>query len=75
MYGDSVVVTLVDSILILEIMSRRFFLRGIYLITGSRKDGDGDPRSSRVKFIAHATYLRLNYLTHQRENDLKLPQL
>ncbi|GJR49143.1 hypothetical protein Tco_1317246 [Tanacetum coccineum] len=41
-YGDSDGGTLDDSILILEIMSRRFFLRGIYLITGSRKDGDGD---------------------------------
>ncbi|GJW81932.1 hypothetical protein Tco_0145907 [Tanacetum coccineum] len=33
-YGDSDGYTLDDPILILEILSRRFFLRGIYLITG-----------------------------------------
>ncbi|GKB08881.1 hypothetical protein Tco_0837193 [Tanacetum coccineum] len=41
-YGDSDGCTLDDLILILEILLRRFFLRGIYLITGSHKDGDGD---------------------------------
>ncbi|GJT17864.1 integrase, catalytic region, zinc finger, CCHC-type containing protein [Tanacetum coccineum] len=41
-YGDSDGCTLDDPILILEILSRRFFLRGIYLITCSLKDGDGD---------------------------------
>ncbi|GKC18367.1 hypothetical protein Tco_1020517 [Tanacetum coccineum] len=41
-YGDSDGYTFDDPILILEILSRRFLLRGIYLITGSSKDGDGD---------------------------------
>ncbi|GKB39542.1 hypothetical protein Tco_0884484 [Tanacetum coccineum] len=41
-YGDSDGYTFNDPILILEILSRRFLLRGIYLITGSSKDEDGD---------------------------------
>ncbi|GKA04900.1 hypothetical protein Tco_0684020 [Tanacetum coccineum] len=41
-YGDLDGYTSDDPILILEILSRRFFLRWIYLITGSSKDGDGD---------------------------------
>ncbi|GJX15970.1 retrovirus-related pol polyprotein from transposon TNT 1-94 [Tanacetum coccineum] len=41
-YGDSEGYTFDDPILILEILSRRSLLRGIYLITGSSKDGDGD---------------------------------
>ncbi|GJY78673.1 hypothetical protein Tco_0484474 [Tanacetum coccineum] len=41
-YGDSDGYTFDDPILILEILSRRFLLREIYLITGSSKDGDGD---------------------------------
>ncbi|GJT01149.1 hypothetical protein Tco_0822318 [Tanacetum coccineum] len=41
-YGDSDGYTFDDPILILEILSRRFLLRGIYLITGSSKVGDGD---------------------------------
>ncbi|GJV40584.1 hypothetical protein Tco_1419024 [Tanacetum coccineum] len=41
-YGDSDGYTFDDPILILEILSRRFLLRGIYLITGASKDRDGD---------------------------------
>ncbi|GKB46612.1 hypothetical protein Tco_0897365 [Tanacetum coccineum] len=41
-YGDSDGYTYDDPILILEILSRRFLLRGIYLIIGSSTDGDGD---------------------------------
>ncbi|GKB70520.1 hypothetical protein Tco_0931932 [Tanacetum coccineum] len=39
-YGDSDGYTFDDPILILEILSRRFLLRGIYLITGSSKERD-----------------------------------
>ncbi|GKC11897.1 hypothetical protein Tco_1008679, partial [Tanacetum coccineum] len=41
-YGDFDGYTSDDLILILEILSRRFFLRSIYLITGSSYDGNGD---------------------------------
>ncbi|GJW98995.1 hypothetical protein Tco_0180803 [Tanacetum coccineum] len=57
-YGDSDGGTLDDPILILEILSRRFFLRGIYLITGSRKDGDGDTSFQQSQVHCHMLILK-----------------
>ncbi|GJT06414.1 hypothetical protein Tco_0840876 [Tanacetum coccineum] len=41
-YGNSDGYTFDDLIFILEILSRRFLLKGIYLITGSSYSGNGD---------------------------------
>ncbi|GJY02580.1 hypothetical protein Tco_0360732 [Tanacetum coccineum] len=49
-YGDSDGYTFDDPILILEILSRRFLLRGIYLITGSSKVEKDIPHLSGVQF-------------------------
>ncbi|GKA95811.1 hypothetical protein Tco_0817906 [Tanacetum coccineum] len=46
-----------DPILILEILSRRFLLRGIYLITGSSKDGDGDTSFQWSQFTTQCSHL------------------
>ncbi|GKE46347.1 hypothetical protein Tco_1477605, partial [Tanacetum coccineum] len=46
-----------DPILILEILSRRFLLRGIYLITGASKDGDGDTSFQWSQFTTQCSHL------------------
>ncbi|GJV82804.1 hypothetical protein Tco_1522702, partial [Tanacetum coccineum] len=56
-YGDSDGYTFDDPILILEILSRRFLLRGIYLITGSSKDGDGDTSFQWSQFTTQCSHL------------------
>ncbi|GJW91997.1 zinc finger, CCHC-type containing protein [Tanacetum coccineum] len=56
-YGDSDGYTFDDPILILEILSRRFILRGIYLITGSSKDGDGDTSFQWSQFTTQCSHL------------------
>ncbi|GJX49678.1 hypothetical protein Tco_0276523 [Tanacetum coccineum] len=56
-YGDSDGYTFDDPILILEILSRRFLLRGIYLITGSSKDGDGDTSFQWSQFTTQCSRL------------------
>ncbi|GJY14985.1 putative reverse transcriptase domain-containing protein [Tanacetum coccineum] len=55
--GDSDGCTFDDPILILEILSRRFLLRGIYLITGSSKDGDGDTSFQWSQFTTQCSRL------------------
>ncbi|GJQ98405.1 hypothetical protein Tco_0009544 [Tanacetum coccineum] len=80
--GDSDVHTLEDLTLILEILSRRFFLRlnlpdHRSVLTGSGVQVKMEmqiPRSSRVKFIATCSYSRLNDFITSRKNDPKLPQ-
>ncbi|GJS22837.1 hypothetical protein Tco_0451469 [Tanacetum coccineum] len=67
----------------LEILSRRFFLRlnlpdHKSVLTDSKvhiKMEVVSTCSSRVKFIATCSYSRLNDLTTLKENDLKLLQL
>ncbi|GKA21910.1 hypothetical protein Tco_0707872 [Tanacetum coccineum] len=74
---------MVDSTLMLEIMSRRFFLRlnlpdHRSVLTDSKvliKMEMASTCSSRIKFIATCSYSRLNDFTTSRKNDLKLPQL
>ncbi|GJR43274.1 hypothetical protein Tco_1311377 [Tanacetum coccineum] len=56
-YGDSDGYTFDDPILILEILSRRFPLRGIYLITGSSKDGNGDTSFQWSQFTTQCSRL------------------
>ncbi|GKB70187.1 hypothetical protein Tco_0931599 [Tanacetum coccineum] len=56
-YGDSDGYTFDDPILILEILSRRFLLRGIYLITGASKDGDGDTSFQWSQFTTQCSHL------------------
>ncbi|GJR55833.1 hypothetical protein Tco_1406354 [Tanacetum coccineum] len=56
-YGDFDGYTSDDLILILEILSRRFLLRGIYLITGSSKDGDGDTSFQWSQFTTQCSHL------------------
>ncbi|GKA46815.1 retrovirus-related pol polyprotein from transposon TNT 1-94 [Tanacetum coccineum] len=75
MVGDSDAYTLEDPTLMLEIMSRRFFLR-LNIPDHSActdKVEVGVHCSSRVKFIATCSYSRLNDLTTSRENNLMLP--
>ncbi|GKB89496.1 hypothetical protein Tco_0961768, partial [Tanacetum coccineum] len=78
--GDSDVYTLEDPTLILEIMSRRFFLRLNLPDHRSVLNGSGVkmemqiPHSSRVKFIATCSYSRLNDFITSRKNDPKLLQ-
>ncbi|GJW55307.1 hypothetical protein Tco_0099392 [Tanacetum coccineum] len=72
-----------NSTLMLEIMSRRFFLRlnlpdHRSVLTDSKvliKMEMASTCSSRIKFIATCSYSRLNDFTTSRKNDLKLPQL
>ncbi|GJW33679.1 hypothetical protein Tco_0053711 [Tanacetum coccineum] len=78
--GDPDVHTLEDPTLILEILSRRFFLRlnlpdhrQVLTRSGVKMEMQ-IPRSSRVKFTATCSYSRLNYFITSRKNDLKLPQ-
>ncbi|GJW67452.1 hypothetical protein Tco_0886049 [Tanacetum coccineum] len=67
----------------LEILSRRFFLRlnlpdHRSVLTDSKvhiKMEMASTCSSRVKFIATCSYSRLNDFATSRKNDLKLPQL
>ncbi|GKF21615.1 hypothetical protein Tco_0070253, partial [Tanacetum coccineum] len=83
-YGDSDGGTLDDPILILEIMSRRFFLRGIYLITcrssqirRSSKDRDGDTSFQWSQFTtpcSHLMFLINDIMTTERPTT-QLPQL
>ncbi|GKE04521.1 hypothetical protein Tco_1396539 [Tanacetum coccineum] len=81
--GSSDVYTLEDPTLMLEILSRRFFLRlnlpdHRLVLTDLKvhiKMEVVSTYSSRVKFIATCSYSILNDLTTSRENDLKLPQL
>ncbi|GJT12533.1 hypothetical protein Tco_0859575 [Tanacetum coccineum] len=83
MVGDSDVYALEDPILVVEILSRRFFLRLILpdhrsVFTDSKvhiKMEMASTCSSRVKFIATCSYSRLNDFATSRKNDLKLPQL
>ncbi|GJT82436.1 transposase, MuDR, MULE transposase domain protein [Tanacetum coccineum] len=56
-YGDSDGYTFDDPILILEILSMRFLLRGIHLITGSSKDGDGDTSFQWSQFTTQCSHL------------------
>ncbi|GJU28797.1 hypothetical protein Tco_1172386 [Tanacetum coccineum] len=56
-YGDFDGYTSDDLILILEILSRRFFLRSIYLITGSSYDGNGDTSFQWSQFTAPCSHL------------------
>ncbi|GKB31420.1 hypothetical protein Tco_0870821 [Tanacetum coccineum] len=81
--GDSDVYALEDPKLMLEILSRRFFLRlnlpdHRSVLTDSKvhiKMETASTCSSRIKFIATCSYSRLNDFTTSRKNDLKLPQL
>ncbi|GKA06189.1 reverse transcriptase domain-containing protein [Tanacetum coccineum] len=82
MIGDSDVNALEDLILMLEIMSRRFFLRlnlpdHRSVLTDSKvhiKMEMASTCSSRVKFIATCSYSRLNDFITSRKNDPKLSQ-
>ncbi|GJR09671.1 hypothetical protein Tco_0792323 [Tanacetum coccineum] len=56
-YGDFDGYTFDGPILILEILSRRFLLRGIYLITGASKDGDGDTSFQWSQFTTQCSHL------------------
>ncbi|GJY62210.1 hypothetical protein Tco_0462867 [Tanacetum coccineum] len=77
------VYALEDPTLMLEILSRRFFLRlnlpdHRSVLTDSKvhiKMEMASTCSSRIKFIATCSYSRLNDFTTSRKNDLKLPQL
>ncbi|GJU05518.1 hypothetical protein Tco_1121948, partial [Tanacetum coccineum] len=82
-YGDFDGHTSDDLILILEILSMRFFLKRIYLITGSSKDGDGDTSFQWSQFTTQCSHLMLpNLLTKgfdagrhvKRGRDTKIPQ-
>ncbi|GJW90916.1 hypothetical protein Tco_0168469 [Tanacetum coccineum] len=72
-----------DPALMLEILSRRFFLRlnlpdHMSVLTDSKvliKIEMASTCFSRIKFIATCSYSRLNNFTKSRKNDLKLPQL
>ncbi|GJR83729.1 hypothetical protein Tco_0154514 [Tanacetum coccineum] len=55
-YGDFDGYTSDDLILILEILSRRFFLRSIYLITGSSYDGNGDTSFQWSQFTTQCSH-------------------
>ncbi|GJX97679.1 hypothetical protein Tco_0353477 [Tanacetum coccineum] len=74
-YGDSDGYTFDDPILILEILSRRFLLRGIYLITGSSKDGDGDTSFQWSQFTTQCSHLMFPKDIQCAGSDTRPPML